>query len=148
MSLRVVICGGGIAGFATAVGLSRQGHRVHVLESHEKLAEVGSGINIPSNATRVLDCFDVLDHLEPFASPPTDFVLRRYDDGRVLYKLPTTAMTQAGFPYVSLRMGQVGGRRVDTWASKPGLMSETQELGHGPRGLSARVIRSSRCGGH
>ena len=50
--LNVVICGAGLAGLCTAVGLRRKGHEVLILESHKELSEVGSGIQVPTNATR------------------------------------------------------------------------------------------------
>ena len=99
--LKVVICGAGIAGLASAVSLKRKGHHVLVLESYGKLSEVGSGLNIPANATRVLKHLGILERFEEAAAPPSNFVLRRWDNGAQLYSTATAVnRSPEGLPYV------------------------------------------------
>ncbi|KAG5813935.1 hypothetical protein H9Q74_003096 [Fusarium xylarioides] len=51
--LKIVICGGGIAGFAAAL-LLREEHGVLVLESSSSNEELGAAITLSINATRLL----------------------------------------------------------------------------------------------
>ena len=51
--LKVIICGGGIAGFATAL-LLREDHDVTVLEKSALNQELGAAITLSMNASRVL----------------------------------------------------------------------------------------------
>lgn len=51
--LRIIVCGGGIAGFATAL-LLREDHDVIVLESSKLNEEIGAAITLSMNATRLL----------------------------------------------------------------------------------------------
>jgi len=44
--LRIIIIGGGIAGLTAAFCLGRAGHQVIVLERHDKISEIGAGIQI------------------------------------------------------------------------------------------------------
>lgn len=56
-----VIVGGGIGGLATALGLSRIGWTVHVLERAPAVEAVGAGLSLWPNAVRALDALDVGD---------------------------------------------------------------------------------------
>jgi salicylate hydroxylase len=51
--LHVIVCGGGIAGFATAL-LLREDHDVTVLESSQQNEELGAAITLSINASRLL----------------------------------------------------------------------------------------------
>ncbi|KAF4624142.1 hypothetical protein G7Y89_g14032 [Cudoniella acicularis] len=53
-SFNIIICGGGLGGLAAAIALKRKGHQVAVLESATELAEIGAGIQIPPNSSRIL----------------------------------------------------------------------------------------------
>ena len=50
----LLIAGGGIGGLTAALTLARAGHRVTVLEQAPALTEVGAGIQLSPNASRVL----------------------------------------------------------------------------------------------
>jgi 3-hydroxybenzoate 6-monooxygenase len=56
-----LVAGGGIGGLATALGLARNGKRVHVLERAPKFGEVGAGIQLAPNALSALDKLGVLE---------------------------------------------------------------------------------------
>jgi len=57
----VIVVGGGIGGLSAALNLTRQGLRVRVLERSEQFGEVGAGMQIAPNCTRILDQLGVLE---------------------------------------------------------------------------------------
>src|SRR5471030_3174575 len=61
--LPLLIIGGGIGGLATALGLSRAGLRVHVLERASEFGEIGAGLQIAPNAVHALDQLGVLPEI-------------------------------------------------------------------------------------
>ncbi|KAJ7062127.1 salicylate hydroxylase [Mycena amicta] len=52
-TLDVVIVGAGIGGLQTALALATDGHKVTVLESVKQFLEVGAGIRVPPNSSRL-----------------------------------------------------------------------------------------------
>lgn len=58
-----LIVGAGIAGLSSALALAHKGISSTIFESREKLEEVGAGIQLASNATRILDRWGILDKI-------------------------------------------------------------------------------------
>src|SRR5690606_39919236 len=57
----VIVVGGGIGGLATAFSLRQQGLSVRLLERAPEFGEVGAGLQLGPNATRILDNWGLLD---------------------------------------------------------------------------------------
>lgn len=57
--MKAVIIGGGIAGLASALALTRRGWEVEVLERAPEFTEVGAGLSLWPNALRALDALGV-----------------------------------------------------------------------------------------
>ena len=57
--MKAVIIGGGIAGLASALALTRRGWQVEVFERAPGFAEVGAGLSLWPNALRALDALGV-----------------------------------------------------------------------------------------
>ena len=57
--MKAVIIGGGIAGLASALALTRRGWQVEVLERAPEFTEVGAGLSLWPNALRALDALGV-----------------------------------------------------------------------------------------
>ncbi len=53
-NIRIAVIGGGIGGLTTAISLLQAGFDVQVYEQSRLLSEVGAGINIGPNASRIL----------------------------------------------------------------------------------------------
>ena len=64
----IAIIGGGIGGLTAAACLLRAGFDVQVYEQTSTLGEVGAGINIGPNASRILHRLGSLKRLKELAS--------------------------------------------------------------------------------
>ncbi|KAJ5709474.1 hypothetical protein N7493_010808 [Penicillium malachiteum] len=81
--LRVVIVGAGLSGIATAISAALSGHSVEVIEQAKELAEVGAGLQITPNASRLLQYWKLPESLWEAAAEPTKLTVHRYS-GKVL----------------------------------------------------------------
>lgn len=85
-SLTVTIIGAGLCGLATAISLSLRGHVVRVLEQASALGEVGAGIQIPPNSSRLLVSLGISPHLSSKVVAPAAINLKRWEDGNLIGK--------------------------------------------------------------
>ena len=60
----ILIAGGGIGGLMVALTLARSGFSAHVLERAEAFGEIGAGLQLGPNATRILAKWGLQNHLE------------------------------------------------------------------------------------
>ncbi|SHG96485.1 FAD-dependent monooxygenase [Streptoalloteichus hindustanus] len=81
--LRVVVVGGGIGGLTAALALRRQGVEVVVHEQAPALAEVGAGIAVGANASRLLRRMGLLDELAEVAVRPLRLQFHRWHSGEI-----------------------------------------------------------------
>lgn len=109
MTLQVGIVGGGIGGLAAALSLHRAGFDVQVYEQARTLGEVGAGIQISPNASRILHRLGLADELAELGVRPLAWHQRRWDDGRTLLRSPLgDAVVEAfGFPHYQMHRADV-----------------------------------------
>src|SRR5580698_1769145 len=86
--LRVAVIGGGIGGITAALSLLRAGADVHVYERAKTLSEVGAGIQISPNASRILHRLGLAGALVNMGVKPLAVHQRRWDDGSTLLRTP------------------------------------------------------------
>jgi salicylate hydroxylase len=82
----VAIVGGGIGGLTLAISLLPQSMSVRVFEQDTELREIGAGIAIGGNASRLLQRLGV--DLAQVANMPPAFELRCWRDGGLLWSQP------------------------------------------------------------
>lgn len=109
VKVHALIIGGGLGGVATAIALLRSGHKVTLLEGNSKFTEVaailsstcalatdigqiGAGIQVPPNCSRILADWNLLAKFRSFATEPEAINIRSYGDGEIL---STTVLTHA-----------------------------------------------------
>ena len=106
----VVVVGGGITGLGNALALARAGHAVRVLEQAAEFGEVGAGLQMAPNATRVLRGWDVLDEVVERGVLPRRLVMRDAVDGRELTHLDLADVARRyGAPYVVIHRSDLHG---------------------------------------
>lgn len=100
----VVICGAGIGGLAAAAALRAQGIATTVLESAPQLGEIGAGLQLGPNATRVLHRLGLQDAMDRISLEVQETVNRRWQDGSIIAKttLGASATTHYGAPYLQV----------------------------------------------
>jgi salicylate hydroxylase len=104
MNLNVAIAGGGIGGFAAALALSRGGNEVTLFEKAPAFTEIGAGIQLGPNVTRILQNWGLLDSVRQVASMPERLLVRSATTGGVLgeLRLGQAMAERYGAPYMTL----------------------------------------------
>ncbi|KAI9497287.1 hypothetical protein BDB00DRAFT_926145 [Zychaea mexicana] len=99
--INVGIVGGGLGGLATAIALRRAGHNVTVYEGAKELSEVGAGIQVPPNTSRLLDAWGLFDRFKQKVVWPANINMRRYNTGEVIGPTPLKPkmIELYGYPY-------------------------------------------------
>ncbi|OWT60380.1 monooxygenase [Candidimonas nitroreducens] len=97
----VVIVGAGLGGLTAALALLRQGFRVTVLEQAPALGEVGAGVQLSANATRVLSLIGLDEVVAASGAQPTDKEIRLWSTGQTwqLFDLGAASVQRYGHTY-------------------------------------------------
>jgi len=93
----IAIIGGGIGGLSAALSLLRAGFDVHVNEQAPALREVGAGLVISPNASRILFSLGLGEALESAGVAPFAWRQRRWRDGQTLLLSPMAAVMPPRF---------------------------------------------------
>ena len=97
----VIVVGGGIGGLSAAFALTRKGFNVRVLERSAEFGEVGAGMQVAPNCTRILRAYGLLDDAKRLGVLPDSMVMRDAVDGTVLTSLDLKDMERRyGTPYI------------------------------------------------
>ena len=99
--LKTLIAGGGIGGITLALALRQRGIEALLFEQAKAFSQVGAGIQLSANATRVLRALGLGDALARVAVYPEGRDYRAWDDGDRLYWTPLGERAEAHFgaPY-------------------------------------------------
>ena len=111
MSLEIAIAGGGIGGLAAALTLSRSGHQVQLFEKATTFDDVGAGIQLGPNATRLLHAWGLKDALRACSFSPQRLQVKSAVSSRVLGELTLGSAIAAryGAPYLTLHRADLHG---------------------------------------
>ena len=86
--MQVAVVGAGIAGLTAAVAFRRKGVEVTILEQAEELTEVGAGLQLSPNATRILGELDLLSSIEARWNEVDRVLMRSGETLRQLAEIP------------------------------------------------------------
>ena len=106
---RIAIAGAGIAGLATALSLLQQGWKVDVFEQASQLGEVGAGLQISPNGTRVLQSLGLEPALKAVVCQAQGKEIRMWNTGQrwKLFDLGDDCLSRFGAPYWMVHRGDL-----------------------------------------
>ena len=130
----LIIAGAGIAGLTLALTLARQGRRVTLIEKRTRIDEVGAGLQISPNASRILIGLGLGPALSRVAGEPSELIVR---DGKSGARLASMAQGDAmrqtyGAPYWHIHRADLQTVLLDAVRS---LDTITLSFGRGITGL-------------
>ena len=102
--MQAIVVGAGIGGLTAALALRAAGLDVAVYEQADELREVGAGIQLAPNATRLLHRLGLAEALAGVGVMPEAIEHKRWEDGRILLRQPLGATYERAFgaPYYHL----------------------------------------------
>jgi salicylate hydroxylase len=111
MAPSVAIVGAGLGGLAAALALVRRGVDVDVYEQALELRELGAGVQISANGTRVLHALGLKEALEKVQVLPAGKAIRLWNTGQSwkLFDLGMESVERYGFPYLTLHRSDLHG---------------------------------------
>jgi salicylate hydroxylase len=105
----IAIVGGGIGGLTAALALIRRGIDVDVYEQAPELRELGAGVQISANGTRVLRALGLKEALEQVQVLPAGKAIRLWNSGQSwkLFDLGMESIERYGSPYITIHRGDL-----------------------------------------
>ena len=102
--MQILISGGGIGGLSAALAASRAGCDVRLFERTPAFSEVGAGIQLGPNVTRVLHGWGLADALAAVAASPERLQVRSATSSLLLgeLRLGSDMAARYGAPYLTL----------------------------------------------
>jgi salicylate hydroxylase len=162
---RILIAGAGIGGIVAALALLQRGFDVALYEQAAELGELGAGVQISPNGSRVLRALGLMPAMEAIASIPTTKEMRLFNTGQAwrVQDLGANAEARYGAPYWLVHRGdfhavlvealtrrapdavRVGARCIDFEQDMGGvtLMLENGEKVHGDALIGADGVHSN-----
>ena len=103
----VLIAGAGLGGLTAALTLIQRGHRVRVFEQAAELREVGAGVQIGSNGSRLLIALGLREAMERVVCVPAGREFRLWSTGQRwrAFDLGESAVQRFGAPYWMVHRG-------------------------------------------
>jgi salicylate hydroxylase len=128
MTKSLVVAGGGIAGMAAGLAAARAGWQATVFERAQAFSEVGAGVQLGPNVTRILQAWGLGDALNELAAFPSGIHARSLTTGEVLATLPVHDFTaRYGAPYATLHRADLHGLLLKA-AAKQGVQVHSDAM--------------------
>jgi salicylate hydroxylase len=137
--MEIAIVGGGVGGLATALAMTQAGFSVTVHERSKQLVDLGAGITLAPNATRVLYHLGLGPALEETSVTPPQTEYRHYRTGAVIMRMMTKDFRALyGSPYM----------RLHRWDLQHAMITRLTEIAPGALRLDAQVDQLESRGDH
>ena len=120
-SRTVIIAGAGIGGLTAALAIAQRGFRVAVFDQAERLEEVGAGIQLSPNASRVLIGLGLGDELKSCVVAPEELRVLNAQTACMLARAPLGAAVERryGAPYWVIHRGDLQKVLLDAVRANP-----------------------------
>jgi len=117
-----LIAGAGIGGLTAALTLHQNGQSAQLFDRAPELGEVGAGLQLAANASRVLIGLGLGPALEEVAFTPQAVELRTFDKGRLISTMPLGAahVARYGAPYYHIHRGDLHRLLLDAVTARMG----------------------------
>ena len=114
---KVLIAGAGIAGLAAGLALLQRGIDVEIFEQAAELRELGAGVQLSANGTRVLIALGLEQQMQAIAAEPSGKQIRLFSTGRTwkLFDLGVSSRAIYGAPYWMVHRGDFHRVLVDAF---------------------------------
>lgn len=122
-----LIVGGGIAGLAAGLGLSRIAKPSHIFEKAPSFDEVGAGLQLGPNAVRALQWLGAWDAVQPHCVAPAEIHVRDGISGNILQRILLGAEfeNRFGAPYRVAHRADLQNALLESARSKPNIELQT-----------------------
>ena len=114
---KVLIAGAGIAGLVVGLSLLQRGIDVEIFEQAAELRELGAGVQLSANGTRVLIALGLEQEMQAIAAEPSGKQIRLFSTGRTwkLFDLGASSRAVYGAPYWMVHRGDFHRVLVDAF---------------------------------
>ena len=150
MPIKVLIAGGGIGGLAAALACARAGHTVQLFERAPAFTEIGAGIQLGPNVTRILHGWGLQKPLEAVAAYPDRLQARDALSGKTLgtLRLGNAALARYGAPYATVHRADLHGLLAHAVATEASvtvhLNAAVDRYEQHANGITATTVRGDR----
>lgn len=144
-----LVVGGGIGGLSTALAIARTGREVQLVEQTPEFGEIGAGLQVGPNATRVLDRLGLLHAVLAASVLPRHGVMLDAVTADPLTVLDLGPAFQArfGYPYVVVHRHDLLSLLVDACRAEPLITLENDrtvvDVWSGPEAAGVRCADGS-----
>jgi 3-hydroxybenzoate 6-monooxygenase len=106
----VIVVGGGIGGLSNALALTNKGLKVRIYEQAGAFGEVGAGLQIAPNCTRILNHWGLLDEVKSLGVLPKSMIMYDAMDAQEITRLDLLDLEKRyGFPYMVIHRSDLHG---------------------------------------
>jgi salicylate hydroxylase len=122
---KILIAGAGIGGLVAGLSLLQRGIEVEIFEQASELRELGAGVQLSANGTRILIALDLGQEMQAIAAEPSGKQIRLFSTGRTwkLFDLGVSSRAIYGAPYWMVHRGDFHRVLVDAFnARAPGCL--------------------------
>ncbi len=116
----VLIAGGGVAGLTAALAFANKGFSVCLFDKAAEFSEVGAGLQLAPNATRLLQRLGVMEKLAPSAVTPQALLLKDGKSAKTLTSMSLDAAVHRwAAPYVVCHRADLQSALLSTCQDNP-----------------------------
>ncbi len=127
-SRRVIIAGAGIGGLTAALATAQHGFAITVFDQAQHLEEIGAGIQLSPNASRILIGLGLREQLQRHVVAPEELRILDARTARVLARAPLGAAAEQryGAPYWVIHRGDLQAVLIEAVRAQPGIVRSSR----------------------